>query len=88
VELAGKSQSTLTNYARCLSHMVLHFGRSQLNNGKRDNVIKDIDNDILIALIIGFVRNFSFHLVHRNNGQLTEQLTDSSFALCWDAIKK
>ena len=31
MELAGKSQSTLTNYARCLSHMVLHFGRSPLD---------------------------------------------------------
>jgi integrase/recombinase XerD len=25
VELAGKSQSTLTNYTRCLAHMGLHF---------------------------------------------------------------
>lgn len=25
IELAGKSQSTLTNYARCLAHMALHF---------------------------------------------------------------
>ena len=30
VELAGKSRSTLANYARCLSHMVLHFGCSPL----------------------------------------------------------
>lgn len=30
MELAGKSQSTLTNYARSLSHMVLHFGCSPL----------------------------------------------------------
>lgn len=30
IELSGKSQSTLTNYARCLSHMVLHFGCSPL----------------------------------------------------------
>ncbi|WP_236631060.1 tyrosine-type recombinase/integrase [Zobellia sp. OII3] len=31
VELSGKSRSTLTNYARCLSHMALHFGRSPLS---------------------------------------------------------
>ncbi|WP_339840494.1 tyrosine-type recombinase/integrase [uncultured Maribacter sp.] len=30
VELSGKSKSTLTNYARCLSHMVLYFGCSPL----------------------------------------------------------
>lgn len=30
VELSGKSQSTLTNYARCLSHIALHFKCSPL----------------------------------------------------------
>lgn len=30
VELSGKSQSTLTNYARCLSHVALHFNCSPL----------------------------------------------------------
>ncbi|WP_228122875.1 phage integrase N-terminal SAM-like domain-containing protein [Oceanihabitans sp. IOP_32] len=30
VELAGKSQSTLTNYARCLAHIALHFNCSPL----------------------------------------------------------
>lgn len=31
VELSGKSQSTLTNYARCLSHIALHFKCSPLD---------------------------------------------------------
>lgn len=31
VELAGKSQSTLTNYARCLAHISLHFKCSPLD---------------------------------------------------------
>lgn len=30
MELAGKSQSTLTNYSRCLAHMGLHFKASLL----------------------------------------------------------
>ena len=30
VELSGKSQSTLTNYARCLAHLSLHFNCSPL----------------------------------------------------------
>ncbi len=30
VELSGKSQSTLTNYARCLAHIALHFNCSPL----------------------------------------------------------
>ncbi|WZL88750.1 tyrosine-type recombinase/integrase [Salinimicrobium sp. 3283s] len=31
VELAGKSQSTLTNYSRCLAHLTLHFKCSPLD---------------------------------------------------------
>ncbi|WP_205649770.1 phage integrase N-terminal SAM-like domain-containing protein [Aequorivita ciconiae] len=31
VELAGKSQSTLTNYARCMAHIALHFNCSPLD---------------------------------------------------------
>jgi len=31
VELAGKSQSTPTNYARCLAHILLHFKCSPLD---------------------------------------------------------
>jgi len=31
VELAGKSQSTLTNYARCLAHIAIHFKCSPLD---------------------------------------------------------
>lgn len=30
IELSGKSQSTLTNYARCLAHMAMHFERNLL----------------------------------------------------------
>jgi len=58
-----------------------------LDNGKKENLIKDIDSDMLISLIIGFVRNFSTHLVN-NEGQLTEKSIDESFSLCWEAIKK
>ncbi|WP_317132996.1 phage integrase N-terminal SAM-like domain-containing protein, partial [Arenibacter lacus] len=31
IELSGKSQSTLTNYARCLAHISLHFNCSPLD---------------------------------------------------------
>ena len=33
-ELSGKSRSTLTNYARCLFHLVLHFNCSPLELDK------------------------------------------------------
>lgn len=58
-----------------------------LDEGKQENVIKNIDSEILISLITGFIRNFSSYLVHNKNGQLTDELVDESFSLCWNAIK-
>ena len=59
-----------------------------MNRGKSEGLIKDADNNILIALIIGFVRNFSFHVVHDCKGELSDDLIDNSFTICWDAIRK
>jgi AcrR family transcriptional regulator len=59
-----------------------------LENGKNSSEIKDVEIDILTSLVIGFLRNYAFHLVRNNNGQLTEELIDKSFSLCWEAIKK
>lgn len=65
-----------------------NYLKNLLDNGKKENLIKEIDSDMLISLIIGFIRNFSSHLVNNNDGQLTEELIDESFSLCWEAIKK
>ncbi len=58
-----------------------------LEQGKSENLIKDVNNDVLISLIIGFVRNFSVHIVNDRNGYLSEKSIDESFSLCWNAIK-
>lgn len=62
--------------------------RRLLNDGKKENVIKDINNDMLISLILGYIRNYAFHIVQNQNGLLTDILIDESFALCWNALKK
>ncbi len=59
-----------------------------LEQGKSENLIKDVNSDMLITLIIGFVRSFSTHIVNDCSGQLTEKSIDESFSLCWNAIKK
>ncbi|WP_344929449.1 TetR/AcrR family transcriptional regulator [Aquimarina addita] len=58
-----------------------------LEQGKSENLIKNLDNDMLISLIIGFVRSFSTHIVNDRNGCLSEKSIDESFSLCWNAIK-
>lgn len=65
-----------------------NYLKGLLDMGKKQSLIKDADNDILISLIIGFVRNFSSHLVNEHEGRLTEESIDKSFSLCWEAIKK
>lgn len=76
-ETNKKMDATFKNYLKNL-----------LDKGKKDGLIKDVDTDMLISLIIGFIRTFSTHLVTIENGQLTEKSIDESFSLCWEAIKK
>jgi len=59
-----------------------------LDRGKKNNSIKKADTDMLIALILGFIRNFSIHISNDQSITLTNELIDNSFSLCWDAIKK
>jgi len=59
-----------------------------LAKGKKEGLIKKVDNDILISLIIGFVRNYSARLVNNNNGLLTDKSIDESFTFCWLAISR
>ena len=64
-----------------------NYLRHLLDKGKKEHLIKDADNDLLISLIIGFLRYFSTHVVHDKDGKLTEKAIDESFSLCWQAIK-
>ena len=76
-EANKKLDTTFRNYLKNL-----------LDKGIKENLIKDTDSNMLISLIIGFIRNFSSYLVNDMDGRLTEDLVDQSFSLCWEAIKK
>ena len=76
-EANKKLDTTFRNYLKNL-----------LDKGKKENLIKDTDSNMLISLIIGFIRNFSSYLVNDMDGRLTEDSVDQSFSLCWEAIKK
>ncbi len=65
-----------------------NYLKGLLEKGKKENQIKDVDSNILIALVIGFLRNFSTHIVNDKNSKLSEKSIDESFALCWEAIKR
>ncbi len=65
-----------------------NYLKQLLEQGKSKNLIKDVESNMLIALMIGFIRSFSTHLVNDRKGHLSERAIDESFALCWNAIKK
>ncbi|MFS4493889.1 TetR/AcrR family transcriptional regulator [Maribacter sp. 2308TA10-17] len=65
-----------------------NYLKELLDKGKKENLIKDIDSQMLISLIIGFLRTYSTHLVNEKESILTDDLVDKSFALCWQAIEK
>jgi AcrR family transcriptional regulator len=59
-----------------------------LDQGKEEGLIRNSDNAILVALIMGFIRQYAFHLVETQPKLLSEAQIDHSFAVCWDALKR
>jgi AcrR family transcriptional regulator len=60
---------------------------SFLDKGKQDFLVKPIENDLLIAQMIG-AANEIVNLIKRKNLKLTEEITQQTFTLCWDSIKR
>ncbi|MEK7434787.1 MAG: TetR/AcrR family transcriptional regulator [Cyanobacteriota bacterium] len=57
-----------------------------LNEGKESLILKDLDNTILLCLVYGLLKEISFYC-QSDNLKLTKELIDSTFLLCWDALK-
>ncbi|WP_209406143.1 TetR/AcrR family transcriptional regulator [Pseudozobellia sp. WGM2] len=64
---------------------VLHVLRL-LNEGKKELIVKDLDNDVLFPLLYGYVDNLARHLTHKKI-KLTPEIVRQTFQVCWDAIK-
>lgn len=58
-----------------------------LDEAKRSGIVKPIENAIIIALILGFLKNLA---VQATNGMLktNDEVMHQCYAMCWDAIKK
>ena len=57
-----------------------------LLRGKKEHLIKDIDNFWLIAFMIGFINEIAKR-VNYFNKKLTNEVIEASFQLCWDGLK-
>lgn len=57
-----------------------------LNAGKKELIVKDVDNDILFPLLYGYVNNLARHFTAKEI-KLTEKMIEQTFGICWDALK-
>ncbi len=60
--------------------------RDLLMRGKKERLIKDIDNFWLITFMIGNINEIAKR-VNYFNKKLTTEINDLNFQLCWDGIK-
>lgn len=60
--------------------------RDLLLRGKKEHLIKDIDNFWLISFMIGNINEIA-RRVNYFNKKLSPEITEQNFQLCWDGIK-
>jgi TetR/AcrR family transcriptional regulator, repressor of fatR-cypB operon len=58
-----------------------------LNKGKKELLIKDLDNTIIAAHMMGSA-NELVSLCMKNNQRINKRFLDNAFSLCWDGIKR
>lgn len=63
-----------------------HTIQTLFEKGKTEMVLKDIDTDMLIAVMMGLSKEFSDYLI-LSQKTLTEPFIQTSFQLMWDAIR-
>lgn len=58
-----------------------------LDQGKAQHLIKQIDNGLLAAQLIGACNEFA-NLVIARQAHLDQAFVDATFTLCWDSVKR
>ncbi|HEY9841748.1 MAG: TetR/AcrR family transcriptional regulator [Candidatus Sericytochromatia bacterium] len=78
--------SYLSQESKEVSNTVMQGLIQLLDRGKRELIVKDVDNALLLALLLGFLKE-TVALCRAHQLDLSRDLLETSFALCWDAIK-
>jgi len=68
-----------------LDRQYYSFFDELLTKGKKEGIIKPMSNQILIALLSGYIREVAQQIAF-NNKRLTTKIIEDSFTICWDAI--
>lgn len=72
-------------WAQSLRFRLAHLNQ-MLNQGKQQILLKDLDNALLLCLLWGFLKETA-HFCKWQGAEITEELIEQSFELCWDAIR-
>lgn len=79
--------SSLISYdARNLDEKFLEHVSRLLNEGKKEYIVKDVENEFLFPLLYGYVNSLARDMVSKNIA-LTDTVVDTTFGICWDALK-
>lgn len=76
----------ISDETRNVTSRVMRYLFDLLDEGKRQTLIKPLDNSLLLCLMSGFIKE-TVALCLRTDQPMTPELVETTFTLCWDAIK-
>jgi TetR/AcrR family transcriptional repressor of multidrug resistance operon len=71
---------------RALSSNVMKEWLDFIEEGKKQEILKDAPSSLMSALFMGSVRETS-ELIRKRTIKPSEEMLDIAFSLCWDALK-
>lgn len=74
----------LTEASREATQLATRYVDELLEEGRQQLILKPLPNALIYSLVLGFLREFSTYCRER---ELSPELLEQSFSLCWDAIK-
>ena len=81
-----KYSSFISEESRKMDEQFVGHVVALLNAGKKEFIVKDMDSNILLPLLYGYVDNLARHFTLKKIN-LTEKIVEQTFVICWDAVK-
>ncbi|MBU2947245.1 TetR/AcrR family transcriptional regulator [Zobellia uliginosa] len=69
-----------------LDEQFISFINNLLDRGKEELIVKDIDNDLIIPMLYGYANTLARQL-SLDKVDVTDEIINQTFSICWDAIK-
>lgn len=76
----------LSEESKAVSDQIVSHLHTLLERGKNELIIKNLPNELLFCLLLGFLRE-TVSLCQAQNQAIDATLIDNTFVLCWDALR-